>query len=141
MKLYVFYFFILVIIHYLSMMLICTIQAGFFPQILIPYYFIVGILIFLLGKKIFHIKFYCFLLFHIIISAGSWGLFLCMMSISHFLLSDFLEHFWIFIFRAKQDPLSVVVLGILNISSYFFCVPVGYIVSIFSEKLLKKINQ
>lgn len=124
----IFYFFTLLIIHYFSMMLLGTIHAGIFLQIIIPYYLIIGGLIFLLSTKVFHFRFCLFLLFNSIVFVCSCGLFflMCKASEISYLLSDFLETFWIFIFRAEEDPLSILVIGILNIPAYYICSVISY---------------
>lgn len=140
--LYIFYFFTLLIIHYLSMMLLEAIHAGMFLQIMIPYYSIIGILIFLLNVKVFHFKLCLFLLFNSIIFVCSCSLFflMCKASEISYLLSDFLEIFWIFIFRAEQDPLSIIVIGILNIPAYYICSVISYIILNFIKKFWEKIK-
>ena len=118
------------------MMLLGAIHAGMFLQIMIPYYSIIGILIFLLNVKVFHFKLCLFLLFNSIIFVCSCGLFflMCKASEISYLLSDFLETFWIFIFRAEQDPLSIIVIGILNIPAYYICSVISYIILNFIKK-------
>ena len=119
-----------------------TIHAGIFLQIIIPYYLIIGGLIFLLSAKIFHFRFCLFLLFNSIVFVCSCGLFflMCKASEISYLLSDFLETFWIFIFRAGQDPLSIIVIGILNIPAYYICSVISYIILNFIKKFWEKIK-
>jgi hypothetical protein len=140
---YIFAFIIIFIVQCIGMLLASWARVSYgggivfyFPTACIIY-FAYGVLLNLLNIKFFHIR---KLIFFLLIAISSAIILLSFfqvvgaLDIFWGLLDDLIIKFWVIIFMADDDPLSVFVIGLINIPLFLICTFLSYIITVATVK-------
>jgi hypothetical protein len=133
---YIFAFIIVFISQCLGMLLVSWLsitfgfgQSGFYFLVASFIYLACGFLLNFINIKILHIRMWLFFLLILVSSTVIVLTFLQTIGtidIPFDILDDIIQEFWMFVFMASEDPLSILVMGFINIPLLLICTPLSY---------------